>query len=65
MSTRGTIRLDATQISVVVTCEDCPHWSAFQFTRLEAWRSAAGHEERCHPGSKQAREALRYFATRR
>jgi len=65
MSTRGRIRLDSTKISVVVTCDDCPHWRAFQFTKLEAWQSAAAHEERVHPERKQARQALQWATTRR
>ncbi len=49
--------LDFTQISVVVCCRACDHWRAFAFTRLEGWKSAAAHEERCHPGSHHARDA--------
>lgn len=55
------IRLDATAISVVVTCRDCPHWYAFRFTRREAWEAARGHERLVHPGSRQATSALHKF----
>jgi hypothetical protein len=38
-----TLKLDATQLSVVATCTDCPWWRGFGF----------------HPGQDQARKALR------
>jgi hypothetical protein len=43
------IRLDCSTLSVVVTCDECPHWSAFQFTRREAEVSGMNHEEYVHP----------------
>ncbi|MCC2032191.1 hypothetical protein [Microbacterium allomyrinae] len=52
------IRLDATKISVVVTCTDCPHWSAFRFTKRDAWQAARAHEKRAHPGATQATSNL-------
>jgi len=52
------IKLDCTRVSVVVICSECAHWSAFAFTKLEGWKSAAAHEERSHPESEQARQAL-------
>ncbi|HWL59297.1 MAG TPA: hypothetical protein VNQ48_00230 [Microbacteriaceae bacterium] len=54
----GLIRLDRSSTGIVVVCADCPHWSAFQFEQLAAWRSGAAHEERCHPDRFQARKAL-------
>lgn len=61
---RASIRLDRSATSIVVTCADCPHWAAFQFDELAAWRSAAAHEERCHPERTRARNSL-LLATRR
>lgn len=58
MPVRGPIRLDATKYSVVVTCTRCPWWRALALTKLAAWRSAAAHESREHPGVDQARESL-------
>jgi hypothetical protein len=34
------------------------------FTKLEAWERAAAHEERAHPSSTQARDALSTFRKR-
>lgn len=51
------IRLDCTQISVVIVCETCGVWHAFAFTKLEAWERAAAHEKRAHPGLTQAQDA--------
>lgn len=59
------MKIDSTKVSVVVTCDRCPWWSAFAWTRDEAWIVAARHEERTHPGDKQARDAVRKRATRR
>lgn len=52
------IRLDCTQVSVVIVCETCGVWHAFAFTKLEGWERAAAHEERAHPALTQARDAL-------
>lgn len=56
------IRLDSTQISVVVTCSSCPWWYGFADSRIEGWRVGARHEQRAHPESEQARDALRHAA---
>lgn len=54
------IRLDFTQESVVIVCEPCVGvWVGFAFDKLDAWERAAAHEERTHPGTVQARDALR------
>lgn len=53
-----TLRLDYTQYSVVVLCNDCPWWTAFAFDRTEGWTIAARHEQRTHPDQTQARVAL-------
>lgn len=55
---RAVIFLDCTTVSVVIGCRECGHWRAFAFTKLEAWRTAAAHEERTHPHRHQARNAL-------
>ncbi|MGW9159610.1 hypothetical protein [Microbacterium sp. NPDC055665] len=52
------IRLDCTQISVVIVCETCGVWHAFAFSKLEGWERAAAHEKRAHPGETQAQDAL-------
>lgn len=57
-----TIRLDATQISTVVLCTRCPWWHGFADSRAEGWRVGARHEERAHPETDNARDAI---ATRR
>lgn len=54
---RGPITIDSTQVSSVVCCALCEHWRAFRFTKLEAWKTAAAHEERTHPELTQARVA--------
>lgn len=56
--TISNIRLDVSDESIVVTCQRCPWWSSFAWTRLAAWESAAGHELRVHPGDTTARNAL-------
>lgn len=60
-----TIRLDSTQISVVVLCSECPWWYGFAFTRDQGWQVGNGHLTTAHPGDEQARNALRKRATRR
>lgn len=52
------IRLDCTQVSVVIVCETCGVWHAFAFSKLEGWERAAAHEQRAHPGLTQAQDAL-------
>jgi hypothetical protein len=59
-----TIRLDSTSESVVIVCTDCPHWSGFAFTKDDAWKRAAAHEEQVHPGQEKARNALRMRSLR-
>lgn len=53
-----TIRLDSTQISIVVRCSECPWWSGFADTKVEGWRVGAGHDDRVHPANRQASDAL-------
>lgn len=57
-----TINLDSTQISTVVLCTACPWWRGFADSRDEGWLVGAGHEERVHRETDQARDTL---ATRR
>lgn len=61
---RGPIRLDFSRESVVVTCEECPAWYGFGFTREEGWKAARRHELRAHPGAKQATMALKALLNR-
>lgn len=58
------IRLDVSSTSVVVTCASCATWYGFAFTRLEALRAAARHEERVHPLETDARSRLFKFEKR-
>jgi len=58
------IKLDYTRVSVVITCDLCPWWSAFAFTREEGWKTAGRHEEACHPGDNHARNAGRMGAAK-
>jgi hypothetical protein len=53
-----TIKLDSTQISVVVMCTRCPWWHGFADSRTEGWRVGARHEQRAHPDTDNARDAL-------
>jgi hypothetical protein len=50
------IRIDATEISVVVYCTSCGHWAAFAWTQAEAELTAIQHEELVHPESTNARD---------
>ncbi|WP_309105026.1 hypothetical protein [Microbacterium sp.] len=52
------IRLDCTRVSIVIVCTDCPYWRAMRFTKHEAWKCAADHEKRTHPGLTQAQNAF-------
>lgn len=48
-------KFDRSQASgVLVTCTDCPYWFALKWTEQDAHDSACDHEERVHPGRKQA-----------
>lgn len=51
------IRLDASRVGVVIYCSECGHWSAFRFTKLDAWAAAIAHEERVHPERREQRDA--------
>lgn len=51
-------KLDFTHHSVVVTCDECPWWSAFAFDREEGWTTARRHELQFHEGDLQAAKAL-------
>jgi hypothetical protein len=53
------IKLDFTQISVVVTCSLCPWWRGFGFDRADGWATGARHEANVHPECQQARDAAR------
>lgn len=54
------IKLDASPSrTVVIVCDECPHWSALRFGMDEAHTCAVNHEKDHHTDSKQAREAAR------
>lgn len=57
------IRIDFTQHTVVVICDDCPHWRALRDGRASAWAAAAEHEREAHDGQQQA--SLAYGMARR
>lgn len=52
------IRLDCSQSVIVIVCTECDFWRAMRFTKTEAWKCAAEHEKRSHPGVVQAQNAL-------
>lgn len=52
------LKLDCTGSGCVIRCTDCGHWSAFRFTKTEAWEAGRGHERLVHPGSRQAANVL-------
>lgn len=52
--------LSSSQVVVTVKCRDCEYWAALRFDKLEAWRAAAAHEQRSHPESYAARDALKH-----
>lgn len=56
-------RLDMSGESGVVICRSCG-WRGFAFDRVSAWRQAASHERRAHPGADLASSALAHAARR-
>lgn len=62
--TTSRIRLDRTQISVVVTCSACPNWAAFAWDNIDGWRVGRDHEANVHPGNRQAAAAYAKAAER-
>lgn len=50
-------KLDMTGHSGVVICRACG-WRGFAFDRTSAWRQAASHERRAHPGQDLTSSAL-------
>lgn len=59
------IRLDYSSTGIVIVCAHCPWWSAFRFTREQAWACALAHEEREHPGETHQRRAAHTRSKRR
>ncbi|ALJ20314.1 hypothetical protein [Microbacterium sp. No. 7] len=54
-----TLRVDySAETGAVVVCTECPEWFAFRFTRRDGWAAARDHEQRVHPGARQASNAL-------
>jgi hypothetical protein len=47
----------STSETVVLTCTDCPHWSAIRFGDAEAYTCASNHERENHPEVLKARRA--------
>lgn len=63
----GPIRLDRASRSVVITCDECPHWSALRIGDDAARECAANHERDYHPERDQhqaARRQRRAYAKR-
>lgn len=52
------IKLDSTQISVVVTCTACSWWFGFALDKIEGWQVGDRHQRRHHPNNHSARNAL-------
>lgn len=51
------IRLDPSPSkTVVIVCDECPHWSAIRFGMNEAHEAAIHHEKMYHPGILKARQ---------
>lgn len=53
-----TIRLDSTQISTVVLCDECPWWRGFADSRPQGWGVGAAHEKRTHGANGNAANAI-------
>lgn len=52
------IRLDCSTVTgIVIYCRECGHWSAFRFTKEQAWACAIAHEELVHPARREQRDA--------
>lgn len=61
-----TIKLDPSPSkTVVIVCDECPHWSAIRFGVEAAYECAVGHEKLHHPGSVHARDAFKKWRKRR
>lgn len=59
------MRIDESETSCVVTCPECPHWSAFTWTREAALESIKGHKINVHGMEpNKAAEALRTYRRR-
>lgn len=57
--TKQGIEFDEGAREVLLICHDCAGvWRAFAWTRDEAEQAAAGHEERCHPGTTTIRDRI-------
>lgn len=50
-------RIDMSRETGVVVCRDCG-WRGIAFDRVSAWRQAASHERRAHPGQVLASKAF-------
>lgn len=42
------IRLDKSWNSILVTCDQCPHWFALRLDQAEAYTAGEGHQVRVH-----------------
>lgn len=62
MKAKG-FKVDMSGESGVVICRDCG-WRGMAFDRVSAWRQAASHERRAHPGNLLASKALSETARR-
>jgi len=62
------IKLDRGGRSVVITCDECPHWAAVRTNLVEARECAANHEHMMHPEHDvhgSARRMRQQYARRR
>lgn len=59
------IKLDASPShTVVITCDECPFWSAIRFGKEAGHECAVSHEKQFHPGQMQARDAFKKWRKR-
>ncbi|MCU1439989.1 MAG: hypothetical protein JWP85_986 [Rhodoglobus sp.] len=49
-----TVKVDVSEISIVVYCTDCASWGELAFDVAEGHRIAVDHEGRLHPNSRVA-----------
>lgn len=50
--------------TVVIVCDECPHWSAIRFGLDAGHECAVNHEKTYHHESRQARNAARQWRLR-
>lgn len=58
------IIIDISHSSIVLQCTSCGVWYAFADTRDGAHDSAVAHEQRAHPGERDALDARTMYRSR-